>query len=114
VQGTQFTCFTGNKVQILTQKAASSAHQGVQGTQFTCFTGNKVQILTQKAASSAHQGVQGTQFTCFTGNKVQILTQKAASSAHQGLPQNLLGGLRAGNRTHGRVRLPVLHAGIVP
>jgi hypothetical protein len=29
----------------------------VQGTQFTCFTGTKVQILTQKAASSAHEGL---------------------------------------------------------
>jgi hypothetical protein len=52
------------------------------GTQFTCFTGTKVQILTQKAvvalAAGAGIGVArslddyhhiGTQFTCFTGTK---------------------------------------------
>jgi hypothetical protein len=39
--GTQFTCFTGTKVQLLTQKA-------LLGAQFVCFTGTKVQILTQK------------------------------------------------------------------
>ena len=39
--GTQFTCFTGTKVQLPTQKA-------MLGAQFVCFTGTKVQILTQK------------------------------------------------------------------
>jgi hypothetical protein len=33
--GTQFTCFTSTKIQILTQKA-----------EFICFTGTEVQILT--------------------------------------------------------------------
>jgi hypothetical protein len=36
LNGTQFTCFTGTKLLILTQP-----------TQFTCFTGTKLQILTQ-------------------------------------------------------------------
>ena len=41
-----------------------------QGTQFTCFTGTKVQILTQKASCATRRASareQGTQFTCFTG-----------------------------------------------
>jgi hypothetical protein len=45
-KGTQFTCFTGTKVQILTQRREQRSH-------FTCFTGTKVQILTQKALSKA-------------------------------------------------------------
>jgi hypothetical protein len=55
--------------------------QEILGTQFTCFTGTKVQILTHAKSTStdaAHpQEILGTQFTCFTGTKVQILTQKA-------------------------------------
>jgi hypothetical protein len=53
------------------------------GTHFTCFTGTKVQILTQKleAALTFLPSQIGaltacTEFTCFTGTKVQILTQK--------------------------------------
>ncbi len=49
---------------------------------FTCFTGTKVQILTQKAAvgkwgpgaKKALAVPPGPQFTCFTGTKVPILT----------------------------------------
>jgi hypothetical protein len=63
--GTQFTSFTGTKVQSLTQQLqlpiASVAVMHI-GTQFTCFAGTKVQILTH--------------FTSFTGTKVQILTQQ--------------------------------------
>jgi hypothetical protein len=52
------------------------------GSQFTCFTGTKVQILTQlphtcrrcRASSWRLPPATGTQFTCFTGTKVQILT----------------------------------------
>jgi len=61
------------------------------GTQFTCFTGIKVQILTewrQYHASVHSPGPPiasgesgrldlGTHVTCFTGTNVQILTQKA-------------------------------------
>jgi hypothetical protein len=46
------------------------------GTQFTCFTGAKVQILTQKALRREIDLLCGTQFTCFTGTQVQILTQR--------------------------------------
>ncbi len=54
------------------------------GTQFTCFTGTKVQILqgNSAVALSVAAGVSvkpaGTQFTCFTGTKVQLLTLQAA------------------------------------
>ena len=41
--GTQFTCFTGTKVQILMQ--LRQAELGKR--QFTCFTGTKVQMMTQ-------------------------------------------------------------------
>ena len=46
------------------------------GTQFTCFTGTKVQILTRYRATR-HSGGGGTQFTCVTGTKVQIVTAEA-------------------------------------
>jgi hypothetical protein len=51
LSGTQFTCFTSTKVQILTQHVG-----GLSGTQFTCFTSTKVQILTQHVGglSAAH------------------------------------------------------------
>jgi hypothetical protein len=58
---------------------------GDNGTHFTCFTGTKVQILTQKAVLVDLAGSErvyktgniGTLFICLTGTKVQILTQKA-------------------------------------
>jgi hypothetical protein len=52
---TQFSCFTGTRVQILTRKALLS-----------CFIGTQVQILTQNVFLS-----------CFLGTEVQILTQNA-------------------------------------
>jgi hypothetical protein len=48
-------------------------------TQFTCFTGTKVQILTPEAPARVEQ-VPLPQFTCFTGTKVQILTLRVWSS----------------------------------
>ena len=55
------------------------------GTHCTCFTGPKVQILTQKECGGVGLGrrrhlrrVLGTQFACFTGTKVQILTRRKA------------------------------------
>ena len=56
------------------------------GTQFTCLTSTKVQILTREVQAgeadndlarllSRLREFSGTQFTCFTGTKVQILTQ---------------------------------------
>jgi hypothetical protein len=47
-----------------------------EGTQFTGFTGTKVQILTALAHMLGFAS-EGTQFTGVTGTKVQILTQKA-------------------------------------
>ena len=43
-QGTQFTCLTSTKVQILTPEELRGS---AQGTQFTCVTSTKVQILTR-------------------------------------------------------------------
>ena len=65
--GTQFTCFTRAKVQILTLVAMPP------GIQFTCFTTKKVQILTLVAMSLDETSRQlsfvvlsnGTHFTCF-------------------------------------------------
>jgi hypothetical protein len=50
------------------------------GTQFSCFTGTKVQILAQKtlveipANTRRHMHLEIT--VCFTGTKVQVHTQK--------------------------------------
>ena len=70
---TQFTCFTGAKVQSLTLQ--TSAEQATRiYTQFTCFT----EILTQQASAEQATRIY-TQFTCITGTKVQILTQQASA-----------------------------------
>jgi hypothetical protein len=48
------------------------------GTHFTCFTGIKVQILTQLGETIFGLGslfAGGAQFTCFASTKVQILTE---------------------------------------
>jgi hypothetical protein len=87
-RATQFPCFTGTKVQILThRRAACCGRQAVvafacgafsRATQFTCFTGTIVQILTHRRAPCCvqHACSRATQFTCFTGTKVQILTRR--------------------------------------
>jgi hypothetical protein len=50
------------------------------GTQFTCFTGTKVQILKQRLEEGLPPTEDaGPQSACFTGTKVQILTQKMQS-----------------------------------
>ncbi len=47
------------------------------GTQFTCFTSTKVQILTRQEALQEKIRVRDCcQFACFTGTQVQILTQR--------------------------------------
>jgi hypothetical protein len=46
---TQFSCFTGTKVQILTPEAPARVEQVPQ---FTCFTGTKLQILMLRVWSS--------------------------------------------------------------
>ncbi len=78
--GTQFTCFTGTKVQILALRelVEMSKHSG-GGPQFTCFTGTKVQILAlRELVEMSKRSGGGPQFTCFTGTKVRILTQLLA------------------------------------
>ena len=60
--------------------AVASAGGARAGTQFTCFTSTKLQILTPGADDSQRPRDprqvrrRGTHFTCFTGTKVQILT----------------------------------------
>ncbi len=81
---TQFTRFTGTKLQMLTPQYHKYSHLSTgddgrqRSTQFTCFAGTKVQILTQKRVA----GVSiCTQCTCFTGTKVQILIPEGTVAA---------------------------------
>ncbi len=49
----------------------------VAGTDFTCFTSTKVQILTLSGGGRAGGSAcvfSGTQFTCVTSAKIQILS----------------------------------------
>ncbi len=54
------------------QLTCREPHARGPGTQFTCFTSTKVQILC--AGLYVQDVLTGTQFTCFTSTKVQILT----------------------------------------
>jgi hypothetical protein len=94
-RGTQFTCFTGTKVPILTpEELLEPLHSIViscdgQGGQPSWHV-RTVSVRRHRSSSSpphtyrfewndwvgAPQGA-GTPFTCFTGTQVQILTQKA-------------------------------------
>jgi len=86
-QCTQFTCFTGTKVQILTLRACRRQGSAIRsargalfdtGTKFTCFTGTKIQILTRCLVCHSllpDVGIPVVSFTCFTGTKVQVLTR---------------------------------------
>jgi hypothetical protein len=77
---TQFTCFTGTKVQILTPKelrAGGRCSGGGGGG--GCHGGGgggrgegRVFVIGATCRREAVDAV-GTQFTCFTGTKVQIL-----------------------------------------
>ena len=51
--------------------AVGRAVQGAPhpGTQFTCFTGTKVQILTLRPTSCGALSTTSARFTCFTGPK---------------------------------------------
>ena len=73
MQGTQFTCFTGTKVQIMTPEELQGLRARrirrwslrrmrliCSGEQFTCFTSTKVQILSLRLICS------GTRTPCFT------------------------------------------------
>ncbi len=72
-------------------RGGAAAGEGATGTQFTCFTGTKVHILTQKryaAVTTAADGrppgaPQGTQFTCFTGTKVPVKWYQSTSKQVQ-------------------------------
>ena len=65
--------------------AAADECAGIAGAQCPCFTGTKVQTLTQKECGGVGHGrrrhlrrVLGSHFTCFRGTKVQILTRRKA------------------------------------
>jgi hypothetical protein len=88
VSGTQFACFTGTKVQILTLRTANSATiAGLRGdAAHNAAASNRYSVYLLCWYKSTHTDacggtrrtmlppVTGTQFTCFTGTKVQILT----------------------------------------
>ena len=82
--GTQFSCFTGARVQMLTQLAARAvaAHQRLGLVLYWYllgFTGTKIQILTQQAARAvpAHQLLCRSDSAGFTGTKIlALLVQK--------------------------------------
>jgi hypothetical protein len=102
--GTQFTCFTGTKAQILTQKALLDEPRSILEKLLNLGTEHnvskvwvqgrivhhkKIVRLTNAARMSVNKDGNGfrdcgssprklgTQFTRFTGTKVQTLTQKA-------------------------------------
>ena len=77
-------------------------------TQFTCFIGTRVQIMTQKArhARGARGGGggggrggagagAGAQFTCFTGTEVQILTPEEQQDEIEQHVENVLNVVRS-------------------
>jgi hypothetical protein len=72
--GTQFTCFTSTKVQILTQKADSKIFRTPEREKLHYDEEEKREAEELEKSVERHSG---TQFTCFTGTKVQILTQQA-------------------------------------
>jgi hypothetical protein len=80
---TPLTCFTGTKVQILTQLRCFRRHfaaprtcQQDRYTPLTCFAGTKVQILTERvvpilqAHTPANSLLYSYKSTCFTGTNV--------------------------------------------
>jgi hypothetical protein len=84
--GTQFTCFSSTKVQILTAEELLAQAQRTRRLQgpFTCFTGTKVQILTAEELLAQAQRTRATSrtashtesvphFTCFTSNSVRAV-----------------------------------------
>jgi hypothetical protein len=75
----QFTCFTGKKVQILTQLRRKSERDGVHDRVITCFTGTKVQILTQLRRKSERDGVY---------DRVMTLRQEALAKIEAVVPED--------------------------
>ncbi len=76
--GTQFTCFTGTNIQILTQNLAAEAHIADYHTQSLHAAAQEHQLkLARDTAESRARELEaaGTQFTSITGTKAQILTR---------------------------------------
>jgi hypothetical protein len=80
--GTHFTCFTGTKVQILTQQARATGTPS-SSSMWPLSSPSENSSRESKSRTSAALGIApfGPQFTCFTGTQVQILTQKAPLGA---------------------------------
>ena len=76
----------------LTRKLTRTATNTSAGTQFTCFTGTKVQVLTPgthaATATRTATGFTGTKvLACFTGIEVQVLTQAPTQLQTHASPQ---------------------------
>jgi hypothetical protein len=87
--GTHFTCFTGSKVHVLTQKRYAAGVQdesdegGGGGVDFTRVEArNKYAVSILRRVKQKMDGrdriesfgIPGTQFTCVTGTKLHVLT----------------------------------------
>ncbi len=75
--GTQFPCFTGTNIQILTKNLAAETHIADYQTQslHAAAQAHQLKLARDTAESRARElEAAGTQFTSVTGTKVQILT----------------------------------------
>ena len=74
----QFTCFTGTKIQILTQKALVDTSGGVRrGVRKEVRPAGAVDDVRRQYAIVGESSGDTSQFTYFTSTTVRILTQKA-------------------------------------
>jgi hypothetical protein len=67
--GTQFTCFTGTKVQILTYKVLKKCLGSAPKIELVCDTRYKFVLSLMLVVDTKKSNATGTQFTCFTGTK---------------------------------------------
>ncbi len=83
---TQFTCFTGTKVQIMALPAADASPQHAVAetwsTQFTCFPGTKVQILTKFQILAADANTQHAVATRGVLTKLAALVSSSSNAAN--------------------------------
>jgi hypothetical protein len=90
-RGTQFTCFTGTKVQVLTQVYIYIyIYIYIYGRGTRERERYSVYLLywyksTGADAYLSRASGRGAQFSCFTGTKVQVLTLKALLGAGERL-----------------------------
>ena len=92
-----FICFWSNVLSAgaLHDSASAPEYRAPEGTQFTCFTATKVQILCTygHCLTPTRRSPTTTlppQFACFTGTKVQIFTpEELKESNHYSTPQGI-------------------------